>query len=86
MTEQIASRQEYVSCQPILEALDLLYYEPVEGRGRIKRGATNRDRGGSLDRFIAFLRQIDSTYDLYGMSGQGILDILPPEFDAWKGE
>ena len=30
------------------------------------------------------LLQLDGTYDVYGMSGQPILELLPPEFDPWR--
>ena len=83
MIEQIASRQEYISCRPVLEALDRLYYVEEGGLGRIKRGSTDRTRDGSLRRFVAFLQQIDATYDLYGLTCEKILDLLPPEFDDW---
>ncbi len=85
MIEQIAARQAYISCRPVLEALDHLYYEvDEEGGGRLKRGATSRERDGSVRRFVTFLQQIDSTYDLYGMSSQSVLGLLPSEFDAWR--
>ena len=83
MIEQIASRQEYISCRPVLEALDRLYYVEEDGLGRVKRGATDRTRDGSLRRFVTFLQQIDATYDLYGLSCEKILNLLPSEFDEW---
>ena len=83
MIEQVASRQEYISCHPVLETLDRLYYVEEGGLGRIKRGATDRTRDGSLRRFVAFLQQIDATYNLYGLTCEKILDLLPPEFDDW---
>ena len=84
MIEQIASRQEYISCRSVLETLDHLYYTEENRSGRVKRGATDRTRDGSLRRFVAFLQQIDATYDLYGMSREKIVDVLPPEFDEWQ--
>ena len=84
MVEQIASRQEYISCLPVLEAIDCLYYVESNGVGRVKRGATDRNRDGNLRRFVAFLQQIDTTYDLYGTTCEKILELLPPEFDEWR--
>ena len=79
--EQIASRQEYISCRPVLGALDHLYYD--EAQGQLKRGATG-NRDGNLRRFVAFLQQIDTTHDLYGMEWAKIIALLPPEFDEWR--
>ena len=84
MIEQIASRLEYISCRAVLEALDHLYLDDTRDVERLKSGATSRNRGGALGRFITFLEQIAMTYDLYGMTGENILDLLPPEFDEWK--
>ncbi len=84
MIEQIASRLEYISCRAVLEALDRLYLDDTRDVERLKPGATSRTRGGALGRFITFLEQIAMTYDLYGMTGENILDLLPPEFDEWK--
>ena len=82
MIEQIASRQEYISCRPVLATLDRLYFD--DKHERVMRGATDRNRDGSLRRYVAFLQQIDTTHDLYGMSSEKITDLLPPEFDEWK--
>lgn len=84
LNEQIAARQEFISCGPVLGVIDHLYYECSNGVGQVKRGATSRNRNGSLRRLITFLQQIDATYDLYGMSTQKILDILPSEFNEWR--
>lgn len=32
------------------------------------------------------LQQLDVTYDVYGMTGQQILSLLPREFERWHGE
>jgi hypothetical protein len=34
---------------------------------------------------VHVLQQLDVTYDVYGMTGQQILDLLPLEFDRWRG-
>ena len=50
--------------------------------GRQKRDFA-RSRGG-LRHLIRVLDQLERTYDVYGMTAEALLDILPPEFDAWK--
>ena len=84
VNEQVAARQEFVSCGPVLGVIDHLYHEGSGSVGRVKRGATSRNRNGSLRRLITFLQQLDATYDLYGMSTQTILELLPGEFDEWR--
>ena len=32
-----------------------------------------------------YLQQLDVTYDIYGLSGEQLLELLPPEFDVWRG-
>ncbi|GAB4476624.1 MAG: hypothetical protein OHK0044_22590 [Burkholderiaceae bacterium] len=49
-----------------------------------KPGASAIDRPGSVRRFVRVLQQLDLTYDIHGMSGKAIVDLLPPEFDVWK--
>ena len=41
---------------------------------------------GTFYRFIGIIQQLDLNYDLYSMSGNEILDLLPPEFNKWKGQ
>jgi len=31
------------------------------------------------------MQQLDLTYDLYSMSPEQLLSLLPAEFDGWKG-
>lgn len=50
--------------------------------GRQKRNFS-RSRGG-LRHLIRVLDQLERTYDVYGMSGDQLLRILPPDFDVWR--
>lgn len=80
---QLASRQTLITNEGILEAADTMYFNEPEGKP--KRGALReKSSPGTLLRFIDVIQQIDLTYDLYSMSGQEILALLPPEFDKWK--
>lgn len=80
--EQLAARQEIVSNQAVVEAADRLYYSE-DGSGRLKVGAVDRNRPGNVRRLIAVMQQLDLTYDLYGMTADDILDLLPGEFEGW---
>jgi hypothetical protein len=74
-------RRELILNRGLIEAIDLLYWN--EKSRRPKRGATTGSKPGNLRRFIAVIQQLDFNYDLFGMTGPEILDLLPGEFEAW---
>jgi len=37
-----------------------------------------------LRRFVDVLQQLDVNYDLYSMSAEAIVGLLPDEFDKWR--
>ena len=39
---------------------------------------------GGLRHLVRVLDQLDRTYDVYGMSAEALMRILPSEFDEWK--
>lgn len=81
---ELAVRLNLITNQGVMEAAFRLYHDPETARP--KHGAEGRrDVPGSLHRFIAVVQQLDVTYDLYSMSGEEILGLLPAEFDAWRG-
>ena len=49
--------------------------------GRVKRGF--RDGFGGLAKFVLVLGQLERTYDVYGMSPDALIRILPEEFRRW---
>lgn len=80
---EIASRQAFVSNRSIIEAVNMLYLD--ERTGRAKRGAQDTRRGpGTLRRFVDVVQQLDVNYDLYSMTAEAIVDLLPDEFAEWK--
>jgi hypothetical protein len=82
---EFASRQNFITNQGLLEAAHLLYFE--ETTRKPKRGVFMRKNNpGTLYRFVDVIQQFDLNYDLYSMSGNEILDLLPPEFNKWKGQ
>lgn len=84
-SEQLASRMQIVSNHSLIEAVDRLYYrEEPDGSGGPKRGALTRTRPGNLRRLVTVMQQFDLTYDMYAMTTDQILDLLPNEFDRWR--
>ena len=51
--------------------------------GKSQKRQISRTRGG-LRHLIRVLAQLERTYDVYGMSTDALLNILPPDFDRWK--
>jgi hypothetical protein len=81
--EQPAARQFIISHKNIVEAIHRLYFDFQGGQPK-KRGAQSRTRPGNIRRFVKVIQQFELTYDIYSMSAEKILNLLPPEFDGWK--
>lgn len=77
---QIASRAEYVTNPGIVGLATQLYFD--ETKGTTKRGAGGKG-GGSPRRLADVLKQLDLTWDLYGMSIADLRQILPREFSRF---
>ncbi len=77
----LAHRRELISNRGLMQAIDRLYWD--EATSRPKRGSTTGDRPGNLRRLIRVVDQLGLNYDLYGMTGEQIAELLPSEFDAW---
>lgn len=79
----LSVHQSMLANLPLLQAADTLFWNWE--LGSMKRGAApNSPAPGSLRRFVAVIQQLEVNYDLYAMSPEQILDLLPPEFDRWK--
>ena len=52
--------------------------------GRMKRGF--REGFGGLAKFVLVLSQLERTYDVYGMSPDALVRILPEEFQRWDSQ
>jgi hypothetical protein len=79
--EQFGGRQQVLGSRPIIAAASKLYLHSETGRPR--KGVAGSGRG-SARRFGIVLRQLDLTYDPNTMTDDGLIKILPQEFDSWK--
>ena len=52
--------------------------------GKMKRGF--REGFGGLAKFVLVLNQLERTYDVYGMSPDELIKVLPEEFQRWDGQ
>jgi hypothetical protein len=80
---EIVSRQDLIANKGVLHAAAMLYLDPRRGRPKPGAQASHR-KPGTVRRFVRVLQQLDLTYDIYGLSGEQILSLLPPEFDIWR--
>ena len=76
-----ADHQDFVQNPGIVEAMNLLYFDPKAGA--LRRGLANADAPGTLARFFPVMQQLELNYDLLGMSADEIIELLPFEFDYW---
>ncbi len=80
IVEQLSSRQELVTNLSVMQIATRLYVDPDTRLP--KRGASGKGPG-SARRLADVLNQFDLTYDLYSMTPDQILDLLPEEFDVF---
>ena len=81
IAEQLSAYQQIVTNAAIIEAATILYIDKETMQS--KRGAGGKGPG-SARRLPNFWSQFDVTWDLYSMTSNEILDMLPHEFDRFK--
>lgn len=80
---ELSSRQGLITNRGVIEAANLLYFDHKQKKP--KRGAAVALRKpGTIRRFIDVIQQLDLTHDLYSMSGEEVIALLPSEFNKWK--
>lgn len=85
-TLRIVQSPEIMRSEDLVPLTLALYVD--KGTGELRPGSTGMNRSdappGSLPRLIAVLNQLSMTYDVYGMTMQQLLPLLPPEFDDFR--
>ena len=81
VAEQLASRQELITNPTVMETATRLYV--AEASGTLEPGAAAQG-GGSARRLVDVLNQLDLTWDLYSLTAEQLLDLLPLEFEKFK--
>lgn len=81
IVEQLASHQQFVTNRSVMEVATRLYICALTGKP--KKGAAGKERG-SARRFATVLNQLELTWDLYSLSPDQLLDLLPDEFQQFK--
>lgn len=80
--QELAGRQNFITNKNIVELAEILYLDSAKGIA--KKKAQSKKVPGNIFRFISVIQQLDVTYDLYSMTYEEILVLLPPEFDRWR--
>lgn len=81
IVEQLASRQEIVTNHGVISCATRLYVDPANNRP--KRGSGSKG-AGSPRRLADVLNQFDVTWDLYSLTAERLLGLLPREFDRFR--
>ncbi|MFQ5642328.1 MAG: hypothetical protein ACE5FQ_01375 [Thiogranum sp.] len=81
LIEQLMARQYYLGCEGVMRAASKLYYDPA--RETFGKGSAGRTSPGCAYRFISWLQQLEVNYDLFTMTEEDLLSILPPEFNKF---
>jgi hypothetical protein len=81
VVEQIASHQEFIASESLMQVATDLYYDSESSS--IKSGAAGRSHG-SARRLVAVVQQFDRTWDFNERSAAEILSMLPSEFQRFR--
>ena len=81
--EQLTSQQDMFSSN-FQRVARLLYFD--EAKGTVKRGAGLTKGPGIPRRLAAVRKQLDVTWDMTDLTAERILELLPVEFDKYKGK
>ena len=80
--EQIGSRQWIITSNQLVELAHLLYWD--RERDTPKRGARGKGKG-TVRRFGKIINQFLLTFDIHQMKSQELVNLMPSEFNEWKG-
>lgn len=81
IAEQMASRQEIITNTNLMDAITRLYIDPATMKP--KRGASSKSGGGAR-RLASLIDQLDLTWDVYGVTADNFLELLPKEFSKFR--
>ena len=77
---EITARPQFARSREFIRLVNRLY---SDGRAKMKRGVSDINRPGSVYRLIRVFQQLELTYDIFDMSCEKMIGLLPSEFDGW---
>ncbi len=86
LTEYLMNKTEVFRSVGIVDLANRLYGDTDTRRpktGFAGSGQNQRPPGG-LRRLLDVMDQLYMTYDIYGMTAEQLIELLPPEFDRWR--
>lgn len=84
LIEQLMARQDILSLDGVMRLASQLYTDP--NTGQFKKGAASRKSGGCVSRYVAWLQQLENTYDLFLATADDLKALLPSEFQRFIKE
>lgn len=86
LAERLLGKVEAYRSLGVMELADRLYTDPTTGKPKpgIAGGGGNQRPAGGIVRLLDVLDQLYMTYDVYGMTAEQLLQLLPTEFDRWQ--
>ncbi len=86
LADRLSGAPEMFRAVGIVDLAHRLYADPLTRSlksGALAGGQNQRPPGGIV-RLLDVLNQLYMTYDVYGMTAEQLLALLPPEFDRWR--
>lgn len=77
---EIVARQQFARSREFIKLVNRIY---SDSHGKMKRGASSSKTPGSVHRLIRIFQQLEFTYDIFDMSCEKMIKLLPPEFNEW---
>lgn len=84
IVEQLISRLYVMRIPAVAEALQLLYFDAVNGKPKRGIVPTQEQAGDLRSRFPARLLQLSLTYDVGELNGPQLVQLLGREFERWQ--
>jgi len=81
--EKIYTREKDVTTIPsLMNACLLMYYD--EDKKRLRAKATGNGPGSAIRLASVVAKQLSVNFDLFTMTAEQLIELLPPEFNRWK--
>ena len=88
LAERLLGKMEAYRSPGVMDLANRLYSDPATGQQKTGiaggGGGGNQRPAGGIVRLLDVLDQLYMTYDVYGMTAERLLDLLPPEFNRFR--
>ena len=86
LADRLAGAPEMFRSVGVVELAHRLYADPHtrQLKSGVLAGGQNQRPPGGIVRLLDVLNQLYMTYDVYGMTAEQLMELLPSEFDRWS--